>query len=127
MKPRNAVSITLPVPPVALRPNARVHYHARGRAVKQYRGLARVLARSAMTGTPRWTAATVGATWYFPTQRRRDRDNLLASLKAAFDGLVDAGLLADDSGLQHLPHKTIVERGCEPRVVLTITPQETAP
>lgn len=45
--------------------------------------------------------------------RRRDRDNLLASLKAAFDGIADAGLVENDAGLTHLPvHIVIDPRTC---------------
>jgi Holliday junction resolvase RusA-like endonuclease len=36
-----------------------------------------------------------------PDKRRRDLDNALASMKAAWDGLVDAGVLVDDDS-KHL-------------------------
>jgi hypothetical protein len=38
----------------------------------------------------------VAPVFYFPNDRRRDEDNAIASLKAAYDGVVDAGLLSDD-------------------------------
>ena len=60
------------------------------------------------------------ATFYFRDLRRRDRDNLLASLKAAFDGLADAHILEDDSGLVHLPVRIEKDRE-NPRVELEIT------
>jgi Holliday junction resolvase RusA-like endonuclease len=40
---------------------------------------------------------TADVTFVVPDRRRRDMDNLLAMLKPAWDGLVDAGLLVDDS------------------------------
>ena len=59
------------------------------------------------------------ARFFFKTRRRRDRDNLLASLKAAFDGLADAGLVADDSGLIHMPVEQYIDRA-DPRVELVV-------
>jgi Holliday junction resolvase RusA-like endonuclease len=44
---------------------------------------------------------------------------MLSSLKAAFDGLADAGLIADDSGLTHLPVIVKVDK-LNPRVELHI-------
>jgi len=61
----------------------------------------------------------VTARFFFKTRRRRDRDNLLASLKAAFDGLADAGLVADDSGLIHMPVEQYIDRA-DPRVELVV-------
>ncbi|KKK62984.1 hypothetical protein LCGC14_2998840, partial [marine sediment metagenome] len=42
-------------------------------------------------------------TFYVTDRRRRDMNNLDASLKALWDGIVDAGILADDSS-EHLQH-----------------------
>lgn len=95
------VTIYLPLPPAALKPNARVHWRTKAKATKAYRETARW---AALVPHPSaWKSAEIQAHFRFKQDRRRDRDNLLASLKAAFDGLVDARLLADDSGLTHLP------------------------
>jgi Holliday junction resolvase RusA-like endonuclease len=40
--------------------------------------------------------------WFMKDRRRRDADNLLGSMKAAFDGIADA-LGFDDSGFVHWP------------------------
>ncbi|GAI20459.1 unnamed protein product, partial [marine sediment metagenome] len=45
--------------------------------------------------------AKLDLTFIFPQQRRRDRDNLLASFKPGLDGIVDSGLLLDDDA-EHL-------------------------
>ena len=42
-----------------------------------------------------------------------------ASLKAAYDGLVDAHLLADDSGITHLP-AFVAKDAKQPRVEITV-------
>lgn len=45
------------------------------------------------TGLP----VVVGLVWYVPDRIRRDEDNPTATLKALCDGLVDAGLVPDDT------------------------------
>ena len=101
------VTITLPLPPRELSPNARVHHMVKAKAVRRYRRAAWACALEAQAPLfgrrPRWAAAKASATFYFPDRWQRDADNLLASLKAAFDGLADAGLIADDAGLTHAP------------------------
>lgn len=119
--PRKTLVIRLPLPYPTLQPNARVHWATRARDVQRYRKQAWAVAFSISKGAKaRWPRATAQATFHFSTRRRRDRDNLLASLKAAFDGLVDAGVIADDSGLTHLPVIVAVDGGGEPRVEISI-------
>lgn len=116
------MKITLLLPPKELHPNGRWHYHARGKAARAYRAVACLRALVAMGGTakaPRWAAATIQATFYVKTERRRDADNLLASLKAAFDGLADAGVVQNDAGFTHLPVRVEIDRK-NPRVELEI-------
>jgi len=45
--------------------------------------------------------ARLNLTFVFAEQRRRDRDNCLASFKTGLDAIVDAGLLLDDDA-EHL-------------------------
>jgi crossover junction endodeoxyribonuclease RusA len=111
------VKVTLPLPPKQLSPNARVHWAVKAKAVKQYREDARWAVINHCHY--HWPAAEVQATFYHSRNARRDKDNLLSSLKAAFDGLVDGGLLSDDSGLTHLPVRTDIDKK-NPRVELTI-------
>ena len=101
------LTVVLSLPPKELSPNARPHWRAKAKATKAYRNEARVAALQAMSGLPKhWHHFDKGktfVTFYKPTFRRTDPDNLLSSLKAAFDGLVDAGLLTDDRALAHAP------------------------
>jgi Holliday junction resolvase RusA-like endonuclease len=71
-----------------------------------------------------WPSAKVRAVFYFRDHRKRDRDNALSSLKAHFDGLADAGLISNDSGLTHMPVVMNVDKS-NPRVVLLIEKEET--
>ncbi len=43
--------------------------------------------------------ATVEVVWNCTGMRHPDPDNIVASLKAAFDGLQDAGIVANDRSL----------------------------
>ena len=91
------VTITLPWPYKALSPNSRVHrmpasgYRRRARGDGWYAALAEGASslRGAETLSYRVTA-------HPPTNRRRDADNLLASLKSYLDGIGDC-IGIDDS------------------------------
>lgn len=90
--------VTLAWPDKGLSPNARLHWGRKSRLVK----LARTAAWGAtleVTGAgPSRLGKTVHLDMVFcpPDKRRRDRDNLIASMKAATDGIADA-LRVDDS------------------------------
>lgn len=93
---------------------------AKAKAVKQYRTeAAETVMYVARVGFPRWKEAEVQCTFHHARNARRDRDNLLSSMKAAFDGLVDGGLLDDDSGITHLPVQTKIDKAA-PRVEITV-------
>jgi len=133
-----SVTVTLPLPPRELSPNHTVgsrggRFRKAGKT-KQYRVVAAWAAVDAMVehnfdhkredGPCLWPTATVQATFYFKDKRRRDRDNLLASMKAAFDGLADAGLVTNDAGFTYLPVRVEVDKA-NPRVELVITKTDT--
>lgn len=119
-----SVTITLPLPDKVLSPNARCHWAVKSKATRSLRELSKwsTFAETSKLGGMKksWRTATVQARFYFRDKRRRDTDNMLASLKAAFDGLKDSGLIVDDSGLTHLPVQVAVDKA-NPRVELTIT------
>lgn len=118
--------IEIPMPPRELHPNARVHHMAKARATKRFRWEVGVAAKDALQvrrnleggpppGLPA-THAVVTARFGFMTRRRRDEDNLCSWLKAGFDALQrptarhpsDAGIVVDDSGLEHRPPQIII-------------------
>lgn len=117
------MTITLPLPPKPLMPNwrSRVHW-ARTNALKAYRNVAWGRALEALGGkhkAPQWARATTQATFYLKVRREHDADNLAASLKAAWDGLADAGLVTNDKGFTHLPPIVLIDR-VNPRVELCV-------
>ncbi|MFA5135713.1 MAG: hypothetical protein WC505_08080 [Patescibacteria group bacterium] len=69
--------------------------------MKKYRGDCKMLAIKAMREQKHrgWEEGKVRVIphWYFTDRRQRDMDNLSASLKAAFDGLQDAGVVKNDN------------------------------
>lgn len=111
----------LPLPPRELSPNVRSHWAKKAKAVKSYRLRAWVEARNA-TNAKRleWERAEVRTTFYLPDLRRRDPDNLMAAMKAAWDGIVDAHVLTDDRYLITYPPTLELDRK-RPRVVVDIT------
>ena len=101
--------LTLPWPPRALSPNARVHYMAVSRAKKVY--------RTACSWTARQQGAIdiggaevlfIGLEFVPPTRRHHDVDNCVASAKALIDGLADA-LGVDDRIFRLSPSPRIAE------------------
>ena len=120
------ITVRLPWPPKELSPNARVHWAKKAKAANGYRWYCR-----AETGTKWWAARSryasapvnLAITFHPPDRRRRDLDNMLASIKAGIDGIADA-LGVDD---QHFSLR--LERG-EPtkggEVVAVITEGEQA-
>jgi hypothetical protein len=96
------VKISLPWPSAKLSPNARLHWRAKvgpKQDAKRIAAWTTVAAqgfyrmREALRATEGRIALTV--TFYPPDRRHRDDDNMIASFKAARDGIADA-LSVDD-------------------------------
>lgn len=80
-------------------PNKRVHWTARSRLNRVWRHAAKNLAKEARI--PRLQHARVELHFWPGDRRRRDPDNLVSGvMKPCVDGLVDAGVLADDTAVQ---------------------------
>jgi hypothetical protein len=64
----------------------------------------------------------VTLTWHVATNRRRDDDNVVPTLKAMCDGLVDAGVVPDDTDayMHKLMPMIAYEKGCKPRLELLV-------
>jgi len=121
------LAVTVSLPPKALSPNTRTHWAAKARAVKAHRGEAFLMAGRAVAGVDKggqwWakvdTEILVRATFWFRVNRRRDRDNAQASLKAAMDGIAEA-LGVDDSRFVMAPARLDVDPR-DPRVDITVS------
>lgn len=96
------------LPAAEISPNARVHWSARQRAVREYRAavyLAAVDFRNTLERQQRAPLkpimpARLDLRFVFGTDRLRDADNYIAMAKPAIDALVQAGFLAGDTAEQ---------------------------
>lgn len=83
------LTIELPWPARALHPNARVHWSVKAKATKAARRDAAWAGMAAGIRSIKADALRVTAIFHPPDNRRRDADNMLASLKPSFDGIAD--------------------------------------
>lgn len=98
----------LPYGKPPLTANQRLHWAVKARLTADVRRDAMLLARSARL--PRGVDHATIRLHYVPRdRRRRDADNLVPTLKAACDGLVDAGLTADDTPDQMTKHMPTID------------------
>ena len=67
--------------------------------------------------------ASLRITYVFPQRRRRDPDNFAAMGKWIADGLVDAGVILDDSAetLTVLPVRLRVDRAKGPMTIVEVS------
>lgn len=86
----------LPWPDKRLSPNARQHWAQIARAKKAAKRTAYYTALEAGLGKIEATAIKVRLSFFPPDQRPRDTDNMIASMKAALDGVSQA-IGVDDS------------------------------
>ena len=82
--------ILLPWPSPKLSPNARLHWRAKAAAVQKARADARLLALGKRPDFAESGPIPVLITFRPPDRRRRDRDNMIAALKSAMDGIAEA-------------------------------------
>lgn len=92
---------------------------AKAKATKIYRHLSKVMALEASGGSQLWPAATVKVIATYKDARRRDRDGILSSLKAAFDGLADAWVVLNDADFTYEPVE--IRKGKDVGIRLVIT------
>lgn len=118
------LELVLPVPPSELNPNSRAHWAVHAAKVKAYRRAVALVALESIRGQPAplWTQAVADVTLYCRTPqgaKLRDRDNFLASLKAAFDGLQDAKVVENDRAIRPGDVQILCDK-VNPRVVMVV-------
>ena len=89
-------TITLPLPPMALSPNARSHWAVKHKAAKSYRQAALLMATTHCDLYRGVEFESYTLHFFFGDKRRRDKDNYTARMKSALDGISDA-IGQDDS------------------------------
>jgi len=90
------MNVTFGWPDKRLSPNARIHRMQRAGLVAAYRKACAWECVAAGLGKLRGNPLHVSITFHPPDHRRRDLDNMLASIKPGLDGLADV-LGVDDS------------------------------
>lgn len=106
------IQIEVPLPPAACHPHAKGHWRPKAEATKEYRQMAKIAAIQQTKGCKFLGRCRVSHEWFMgkcraeqsvsplrSAKRYRPRDiaNAIASLKAAIDGIVDAGVIGDDN------------------------------
>lgn len=132
------LTVELPLPSADLSSNARVHWGKRHKATRAQRYDAWYAACQAKYKAE-WkgdSPITVDVEYRYDKTatgyKARDIANALSALKAAFDGLVDAGIVPDDtrkwfrlgSFRLHTTAKELQAMGKHPGVTLTITAED---
>lgn len=116
--------ISLHLPPKEVSQNFRRggHWAHKRNAVRAYREAAHSAAlERGLPPTAPWRECLVSFAFYFPRDRRkRDLLNYVAACKPAIDGLVDAGLMIDDSLIVGGGYKVVVPHDCDPMVVIEV-------
>ncbi|MGW5647535.1 hypothetical protein [Saccharopolyspora sp. NPDC003762] len=103
--------LALPFERPPLTANQRLHWRTRADLTRMVRKTAATLARAAKV--PALGRCAVRLVWTVTDRRRRDADNLVPTLKACADGLVDAGVVADDVPelmTKHMPEIVLGDR-----------------
>lgn len=96
--------------------NQRLHWRKKASITAAVRESTRLLARH----IPDLGRCEVTLTWFVTDRRRRDADNVVPTLKAMCDGLVDAGVVADDVPAVMVKHMPVIEMGDEARMRLRV-------
>lgn len=113
------VTVETPWTSPPLTANQRFHWRKKAALTKDVRQWARLLFRTTTLKAP----ITVQLDWHVSDKRRRDVDNAVPTLKAICDGLVDAGLVRDDTPdlMVKMMPRIIYAPDVEKRLVLTIS------
>ena len=94
-------TIVIPIPNKVLSPNCTVGSIG-GRFMvassrKRFRRVTREAIEAEQIESMPWEKVKVSPTLYYKTNRRHDVDNAIGSLKSIYDGIVDSGLVPDDT------------------------------
>lgn len=115
---RYETTLILDWPRPPLTANQRYHWRKKADITRKVRRAATLLARD----VPSLDKITVELAWIVNTKHRRDVDNLVPTLKALADGLVDADIVPDDTPefMQKVMPTIRYEPGSVPHLELTI-------
>lgn len=112
--------LPLPYDRPPLTANQRHHWRRRARLTAGVRRTTATLTRS--VGVPGLGRCSVRLVWTVTDRRRRDVDNLVPTLKACADGLIDAGVVDDDVPALMTKHMPEIVLGERVALVLVVEP-----
>jgi len=115
-----AYRLALPYELPPLTANQRHHWARRAKLTRSVRHTTATLARNA--AVPALDRCAIRLMWTVTDRRRRDADNLVPTLKACADGLVDAGVVADDVPALMTKHMPEIVHGDALALVLIVEP-----
>lgn len=98
------VTVTFHEPSPPLTANQRMHWARKAKLTARVRKETATIAHQLRI--PELGRCEVTLTWVVRTKHRRDADNIVPTLKAMCDGLVDAGIVTDDTPdlmVKHMP------------------------
>ena len=107
------------LPDSDLNPNKRLHWGKLAKAKREAKDKAMALVLEQGRPATPYAKAHITITWVAKDKRRRDVDNLFASMKPYIDGLVEAELIADDSAM-HVRYTLKYERGDKDNTILEV-------
>ena len=107
------------LPDPDLNPNKRLHYMKLYVAKRNAKDVAMGLVLEQGRPATPYAKAHITVTWVAKDKRRRDVDNLFASMKPYIDGLVDSGLLTDDDAM-HVSYTLRYERGTKDNAIIEV-------
>tara|TARA_R100001086_G_scaffold237922_1_gene162309 strand:+ start:273 stop:629 length:357 start_codon:yes stop_codon:yes gene_type:complete len=107
------------LPDSDLSPNKRLHHMQLYRAKRNAKDEAMALVLEQGKPATPYDKARITITWVAKDKRRRDTDNLFASMKPYIDGLVVVGLLADDDAMR-VSYTLRYERGDKNNTVIEV-------
>jgi len=111
------------LPSDKLKPGAQQHWTTAYRAKQQDTQDAFMWCKThRLPASMPWAAVRATVTFVVAQKRRRDRDNWSARLKGFWDGLVRAGVLADDDGdtIRSVELVWMVDRENAPQTIISL-------
>jgi hypothetical protein len=125
--PIERICIALTLPPTPLSPNERPNRWVKADTVAGYRDAAHAKALFALARRPppRWVFSRVTYRFCFTDWRRHDADNAIAAAKPGLDGIVDAGILADDAGAELICQRRYGQ--AVPELLVMVKPRDPEP
>lgn len=116
------LKLTIPLPAEWINLNQRLHWAQRAKLTKAWRTMAHIQARQQRL-PKKLGRVSIVATVHKATARKYDVHNLIPTAKAVIDGLVDYGLIVDDSNEFLVgPDMRAGDKGT-PRIELLIIPE----